>query len=155
MTLPQKILFTAVFTVYWFIFYGVVYYALAWWDPALLEIPEHLGKNYVLSALGIFTLLVLLAYVGAAYVVLGRMPGTDPGRNSARDRGPSPGDRLRKSRRLFGGRGQNPAPAATTPRPAGRSGGHKARPTGRGTPPPGRKTSPPKKKDGPRPGAAR
>ncbi len=131
MTLLQKILFTAVFTVYWFIFYGGVYHALACWNPALVEIPESPGQAHVLGAMGIFTLLVFLAYAGAGYVVLGRLPGADrdsdfdfeSGRRSSRGRRrgePAPGDRLRKSRRLFGGGrdAADDAPRSTPARPA-------------------------------------
>ncbi|MCR9141290.1 MAG: hypothetical protein NXI24_03500 [bacterium] len=154
LTLLQKILFTVVFTVYWFIFYGIVYYALSWWDPALLEIPERLGETHVLAATAIFTALVFLAYAGAGYVVLGRLPGGDPDRNSGwssrrtgggRRSGPAPGDRLRKSRRFFGSRGDDSSatgkaakarPPQQRARPAGRRGPADA---GRGRPGPARK----------------
>ncbi len=75
MTLLQKILFTVVFTVYGAILYGISYYALAWWDPALVAAPAQLTNEHLLFATAAFTVLVALAYVGAGYVVLGRLPG--------------------------------------------------------------------------------
>ena len=94
-----------VFTIYWFIFYGILHYALGWWNPALLDPPERLSQTYLSTAVAIFTGLVILAYVGAAFVVLGRLPGSPTRSREFYDRdpgGPAPGDRLRASRRFFG-----------------------------------------------------
>ena len=73
MSLWQKILFTLVFTLYFFIFYGMVYYVAEWWDPTLVEPPARIDSGYLAGLLALFTVLVWLAYVGAAYVLFGSL----------------------------------------------------------------------------------
>lgn len=97
MTLLQKILFTVVFTVYGAIFYGISYYTLAWWDPALVTIPAQLSNEHLLFATAAFTVLVALAYAGAGYVVIGHLPG-----QSAKDWPPRNRQPLRSARARSG-----------------------------------------------------
>jgi hypothetical protein len=64
----KKTIFTAVFTLYSLIFYGLVYLALSYTRPELLDIPARLDETYVAWVIGIFSLIVFLSYTGAAYV---------------------------------------------------------------------------------------
>lgn len=68
MSLWKKTLFTAVFTIYSLIFYGLIYLVLSYTRPELLEIPARLDESYVAWVIGLFSLIVFLSYTGAAYV---------------------------------------------------------------------------------------
>ncbi len=68
MSLWKKTLFTAVFTIYSLIFYGLIYLVLSYARPELLDIPSRLDESYVAWAIGLFSLIVFLSYTGAAYV---------------------------------------------------------------------------------------
>ncbi len=72
----KKILFTLTFSVYCFIFYSVAYYILDFFDPALLR-PETLSSQDSGILIGIFTVIVLLAFIGANYVIYGNASGRD------------------------------------------------------------------------------
>jgi hypothetical protein len=97
LTLPQKIIFTVVFTVYWFVFYGIVRFTLLWFDPSLLEIPDRLTQTYLWTVLAVFTGIVAMAYLGASAVVLGHLPGRQ---------NQTPRDSGRKPRRRRSGAGR-------------------------------------------------
>ena len=71
----QKILFALVFTAYCFIFYNISYYLLAFFHPALLRFGVT-GPDFSLLT-GIFTVIVILAFVGANYIVYGNAAGRD------------------------------------------------------------------------------
>ena len=134
MSLPQKILFTAVFTIYWFIFYGISYYGLAWYDPTLLKPPAQLSQGYAAAVIAVFTAVVVLAYLGASFVVLGRLPGSpeQPTRGRGRE---TMREAVRSTRSAAARLRQKVRPA--------RPGGQAARPENRrsGPPAPGRQAS--------------
>lgn len=151
MTLLQKILFTVVFTIYGAILYGISYYLLAWWDPALVADPARLGNEHLLFVTAAFTVIVALAYVGAGYVVIGRLPGQSPfdsdddwrprrssssakqpARKQARPLQPEVPAGLRASRKDFGRRDENRASSREQNRPQSRGAG---RPKPRGDSP--------------------
>jgi hypothetical protein len=67
-SLWKKTLFTAVFTIYSLIFYGLIYLVLSYVRPEWLDIPSRLDEGYVAWAIGLFSLIVFLSYTGAAYV---------------------------------------------------------------------------------------
>lgn len=68
MSLWKKAIFTAVFTLYSLIFYGLIYLVLSYTRPELLDIPARLDETYVAWAIGLFSLIVFFSYTGAAYV---------------------------------------------------------------------------------------
>ncbi len=72
----KKILFTLTFSVYCFIFYSVTYYILDYFNPALLR-PETLSSQDSGILIGIFTGIVLCAFIGANYVIYGNASGRD------------------------------------------------------------------------------
>ena len=59
---------------YGLIFYLLFYYSLAFWKPEFLVIPSQLSSEYIVAVTLVFTMIVILAYVGASYVLLGRLP---------------------------------------------------------------------------------
>lgn len=70
----QKILFVLAFTAYCFIFYNISYYLLTFFHPALLRPAYLTGQDFSLLT-GIFTLIVILAFFGANYIVYGNATG--------------------------------------------------------------------------------
>ena len=71
----KKTLFTIVFSFFGLVFYGVFYYALHYLAPDLLVIPPVVEARHVMLALVAFTGIVILAFVGANYIVYGNATG--------------------------------------------------------------------------------
>ncbi|MCB1310148.1 MAG: hypothetical protein KDK30_18315 [Leptospiraceae bacterium] len=71
LSFSRKILFTLVFTFYAFVFYVFTYLFLDAYYPEQLVVPATITGEFLALATALFTGIVLAAYLGASYVVLG------------------------------------------------------------------------------------
>ena len=70
----RQLSFSFIFAVYGLIFYLLFYYLTAFWKPEFFVIPARLSSEYIAGVTLIFTIIVILAYFGASYVLWGRLP---------------------------------------------------------------------------------
>lgn len=77
MSALKRILYTLVFSVFFFIFAGVARDAAETIDPGLLEMPEQMTWAFLGRLVGAFTVVVLLSFWGAGVVVYRNMSGRD------------------------------------------------------------------------------
>ena len=70
----RQFIFIFVFLAYSLLFYLLFYHGISLWKAELLDIPSQLSAEYVISILFLFSLIVILSYIGACYVVEGRLP---------------------------------------------------------------------------------
>ena len=77
MSALKRVLYTLVFSVFFFIFAGVARDAAETFDPGMLEMPEQMTWAFVGRLIGIFTGVVLLSFWGAGVVVYRNLSGRD------------------------------------------------------------------------------
>ena len=77
MSALKRVLYTLVFSVFFFIFAGVARDAAESFNPALLEIPEQITWPFMGRLIGVFSVVVLLSFWGAGVVVYRNFSGRD------------------------------------------------------------------------------
>lgn len=77
MRAARKILYTIVFSVFFFIFAGVARDIMERFQPELVQIPSVITGIFLLKWIGIFAGVVLVSFWGAGAVVYKNLSGRD------------------------------------------------------------------------------
>ena len=73
--LMRRALYTLVFTIYFLIFYCMLFYGLEFLAPEMLVVPSNVTGEHVAIVIGVLTILTFLSFIGTNCVVHGKASG--------------------------------------------------------------------------------
>lgn len=73
----KKVVYTAVFTLFGFIFFSSAHYLISLYFPDFNWFPSTVDRRFFIELLGLFTLGVAISFLGANYIVYGNASGKE------------------------------------------------------------------------------